>query len=73
MLDKDGDAAGEENVSGGGDSSEDGDSGNEAKMVVSGYVQKGQFAAGSQVTVFGLNEKMQATGNSWPSNIKDAS
>lgn len=73
MLDKDGDAAGEENVSGGGDSSEDGDSESEAKMVVSGYVQKGQFAAGSQVTVFGLNEKMQATGNSWPSNIKDAS
>ena len=73
MLDKDGDAAGEENVSGGGDSSEDGDSESEAKMVVSGYVQKGQFAAGSQVTVFGLNEKMQATGNSWPSNVKDAS
>lgn len=74
LLEKDGDAAGEENVSGGdGTSGEDGDSGNEAKMVVSGYVQKGQFAAGSQVTIFGLDEDLVANGDSWPSNIKDAS
>ena len=74
LLEKDGDAAGEENVSGGdGTSGEDGDSGNEAKMVVSGYVQKGQFAAGSQVTIFGLDDDLMANGDSWPSNIKDAS
>ena len=74
LLGKDGDAAGEENVSGGeGTSGEDGDSGNEAKMVVSGYVQKGQFAAGSQVTIFGLDDDLMANGDSWPSNIKDAS
>lgn len=74
LLDKDGDAAGEENVSGGdGTSGGDEDSGNEAKMVVSGYVQKGQFAAGSQVTIFGLDEDLAAKGDSWPSNIKDAS
>lgn len=74
LLEKDGDAAGEENVSGGdGTSGEDGDSGNEAKMLVSGYVQKGQFAAGSQVTIFGLDEDLVANGDSWPSNIKDAS
>ena len=47
LLDKDGNTTGEENVSGGGVDSE-----TEAKMVVSGYVQKGQFAAGSQVTIF---------------------
>jgi len=68
LLDKDGNTTGEENVSGGGVDSE-----TEAKMVVSGYVQKGQFAAGSQVTIFGLDENLVATGNSWPSNIKDAS
>ena len=74
LLDKDGDAAGEENVSGGdGTSGGDEDSGNEAKMVVSGYVQKGQFAAGSQVTIFGLDDDLMANGDSWPSNIKDAS
>ena len=74
LLDKDGDAAGEENVSGGdGTSGGNEDSETEAKMVVSGYVQKGQFAAGSQVTIFGLDENLVATGDSWPSNIKDAS
>ena len=74
LLDKDGDAAGEENVSGGdGTAGEDSASGSEAKMFVSGYVQKGQFATGSQVTIFGLDENLAATGDSWPSNIKDAS
>ena len=74
LLDKDGDAAGEENVSGGdGTAGEDSASGSEAKMFVSGYVQKGQFATGSQVTIFGLDENLVATGDRWPSNIKDAS
>lgn len=74
LLEKDGDAAGQENVSGGdGTAGEDSDSGNEAKMLVSGYVQKGQFAAGSQVTIFGLDDDLMANGDSWPSNIKDAS
>ena len=41
-------------------------------LSLNGCVQKGQFARGSQITVFGLNNKLEATGESWPSNIIDA-
>lgn len=67
------DKGSKENVSGENGSHEGGDSGSKTEMVVSGFVQKGQFSMGSQVTIFGLNENLLATGNSWPSNIKDAS
>ncbi len=74
LLDKDGGSSGEENVSGGEDEGkEDDDSGNGSLMTVSGYAQKGQFSSGSQVTIFGLNENLEPNGDSWPSNIKDAS
>lgn len=47
-------------------------SGNEVSKTISGFAQKGPFSRGSQVTIFGLDEKMQPNGTSWPANIDDA-
>lgn len=47
-------------------------SGNEVSKTISGFAQKGPFSRGSQVTIFGLDEKMQPNGKSWPANIDDA-
>lgn len=38
---------------------------------VSGYAQKGQFIKGSNITAYALNEKLAATGESFPATIKD--
>lgn len=36
-----------------------------------GYAQKGQFIKGSTITAYALNDKLFATGESFPSSIKD--
>ena len=38
---------------------------------VSGFAQKGQLIKGSSVTAFGLDEKLKATGASFPTSITD--
>ena len=38
---------------------------------ITGRAQKGQFTKGSQLTAFGLNGKLVATGKSFPGNITD--
>ena len=38
---------------------------------ITGRAQKGQFTKGSQLTVFGLNGKLVATGKSFPGSITD--
>ena len=38
---------------------------------ISGYAQKGQFIKGSNITAYALNEKLVATGESFPATIKD--
>lgn len=38
---------------------------------IAGYAQKGQFIKGSSITAYALNDKLQATGESFPSSIKD--
>lgn len=38
---------------------------------ISGYVQKGQFIKGSTITAYTLNDRLIATGESFPSVIKD--
>ena len=48
------------------------DSGDETSdFSVSGYAQKGQFIKGSNITAYALNEKLVATGKSFPGMIKD--
>ena len=55
-----------------GDLSDTSNNGVEISKTISGFAQKGPFSSGSQVTIFGLDEKMQANGKSWPANINDA-
>ena len=38
---------------------------------IAGYVQKGQFIKGSTISAYALNDKLIATGESFPSVIKD--
>ena len=38
---------------------------------ISGYAQKGQFIKGATITAYALNDKLLATGESFPSVIKD--
>ena len=38
---------------------------------IAGYAQKGQFIKGSTIIVYALNNKLLATGESFPSTIKD--
>jgi len=38
---------------------------------IHGYVQKGQFVKGSQITAFAVDSSLTATGESFPSNILD--
>lgn len=55
-----------------GDLSDTSNNGVEISKTISGFAQKGPFSSGSQVTIFGLDEKMQPNGKSWPANINDA-
>lgn len=42
-----------------------------ADFSISGYAQKGQFIKGATITAYALNDKLLATGESFPSVIKD--
>lgn len=51
--------------------SEDSEGIKEVEVVVAGSAQKGQFTKGSQLTAFGMDETLTATGQSFPGNISD--